>query len=308
MRILITGCEGVIGTPLHKALEQVGHDVYGCDTKHSHLPRVKRCNIQQHRQVEETFAWAKPDLIVHLAAEFGRWNGEDHYEDLWLTNVVGTKNILDCGRHYHAKLMFASSSEVYGDTPLTMYDNPIEYTYCEQLNDYAITKQVNEQQLRNARSMYGLESMVFRLFNTYGPGEPYNEYRSVVSRFCHAAVMDHPYVVHRGHTRTHTYIHDAIDMLVCLVDNFTDGEVYNVSGNTSTTIEELAEIIGGKYDVVDPEPHTTIDKNVDNSKIMKLVMGPDNLYKGAGSAWAETPLTDGIEATKAWMEQTYGGV
>ena len=132
------------------------------------MPYIKRCNIQHHRQVDTMMAWADPDLVVHLAAEFGRWNGEAHYEDLWLTNVVGTKHRSDSCPAYGSKIIFASSSEGYGNCAGVMMDSATP-NYYHPLNEYATTKQVNEIQLENARRMHGVESMVVRIFNTYGP-------------------------------------------------------------------------------------------------------------------------------------------
>lgn len=55
------------------------------------------------------------DYVYHLAAEYGRWNGEDYYENLWTTNVIGTKNILRLQEKYRFRQIFFSSCEVYGD-------------------------------------------------------------------------------------------------------------------------------------------------------------------------------------------------
>ena len=74
-----------------------------------------RCDVAAYRQLEEMFTYSPSfDYVYHTAAEFGRWNGEDFYEQLWRTNVIGTKNILRMQEKYRFKLVFFSSSEVYG--------------------------------------------------------------------------------------------------------------------------------------------------------------------------------------------------
>ncbi len=69
-----------------------------------------------------------------------------------------------------------------------------------------------------------------RLFNTYGPGEPYSTYRSVICRFVYSALHDMPYTVYNGHTRTSTYITDMVFTLANIAERFKPGEVYNIAG------------------------------------------------------------------------------
>jgi len=80
----------------------------------------------------------------------------------------------------------------------------------KQLNDYAMTKWVNEMQIRNSALQYGTESVVVRLFNTYGPGEYYSPYRSVNCRFLYCALYALPWTVYRGHSRTSTFLADTV--------------------------------------------------------------------------------------------------
>ncbi len=106
MKILVTGGLGAIGVHLVKELTAKGHDVFVADIRHHYEEEhYARCDVSQFRQVEKLWTgggWpagyiAKPrkfDFVYHLAAEFGRWNGEDYYENLWMANAVGTKNIL----------------------------------------------------------------------------------------------------------------------------------------------------------------------------------------------------------------------
>ena len=107
MRILVTGGKGTIGVPLVKALACKGHDVFSIDLMHSadeagfslrtdvKKPAYARCDVGEFRQLERVFEKFGPfDLVYHAAAEFGRWNGEDFYENLWKSNVIGTKNMI----------------------------------------------------------------------------------------------------------------------------------------------------------------------------------------------------------------------
>lgn len=93
-KILVTGSCGTLGRPLVKELRKRGHTVYGCDLQHQRDPQYIRADISKFRQLERVFE-QKYDYVYHLAAEFGRLNGEEYYENLWETNVIGTRNILE---------------------------------------------------------------------------------------------------------------------------------------------------------------------------------------------------------------------
>src|SRR3989442_5497194 len=123
-----------------------------------------------------------------------------------------------------------------------MVESVMDEHEIKQLNDYAMTKWVNEMQIRNSAQQFGTESVIVRLFNTYGPGEYYSPYRSVNCRFMYCAVHGLPWVVFCGHTRTSSYVDDTVSTLSRIVDNFKPGEVYNVAGTERHSIEELSDI------------------------------------------------------------------
>src|SRR5579862_5859425 len=183
MRILVTGGLGIVGSGLTKELRRRGHHVATCDLNHQPdevgfsvgtdvvNPQYARCDIGEFRQIERVLDQMGPfDCVFNCAAEFGRWNGEDFYETLWRTNAVGTKNIIRLQERLRFRLVHFSSSEVYGDWSDLMSESVMEDFEIKQMNDYAMTKWVNEMQVRNSVRKYGTESVVVRLFNTYGPG------------------------------------------------------------------------------------------------------------------------------------------
>ena len=135
---------------------------------------------------------AQFDVVYHLAAEFGRWNGEDYYENLWRTNAVGTKNIIRMQEREGFQAVYFSSSEVYGDYDGVMSEDVMDRVEIKQINDYAMSKWVNEMQILNSATQYGTKSVRVRLFNTYGPGEYYSPYRSVICLFCYRILHDIP--------------------------------------------------------------------------------------------------------------------
>ena len=147
MKILVTGGAGFIGTNLCNELRSRNHNVIVCDNYNTELDDYIRCDIGKYRQVAKVFEEYGPfDYVYHLAAEYGRWNGEAYYENLWQTNVIGTKHMLRFQEELKFPMIFFSSAEVYGDYEGRMHedimvDNKIKDTY--QMNDYAISKKRN---------------------------------------------------------------------------------------------------------------------------------------------------------------------
>jgi dTDP-glucose 4,6-dehydratase len=275
--------------------------VWLLDLHHHHDPRYFRCDVGSYRQLERVFTAQEFDYIYHLAAEFGRWNGEEFYDTLWRSNVVGTKNIIRWQEKLGFRMVFTSSSEVYGDYEGMMSEDVMDRVEIRQLNDYAMTKWVNEMQIMNSAAMHSTETVRVRLFNTYGPGEYYSPYRSVNCIFCYRALFNLPFTVYRGHHRTSTYVDDTVFTLANIVDNFKPGEVYNISGDEYHDIETLAEVVleatGADRSLVsyeDAEPFTTKNKLVDNGKAKKDL--------GMRST---VSLAEGIRRTVAWMRQVY---
>ena len=93
-KVLVTGGLGFIGSNLVHELENRGYETWACDLMHSSHSNYVRCDVSKFSQVERLFAEHDFDYVYHAAAEYGRWNGEDYYENLWATNAVGTKNVL----------------------------------------------------------------------------------------------------------------------------------------------------------------------------------------------------------------------
>ena len=126
-------------------------------------------------------------------------------------------------------MIFTSSSEVYGDYRGIMTEDLTSNIPIRQLNDYAISKWVNEMQIMNSASRFDTETVRVRLFNTYGPGEYYSGYRSAICLFIYKALHRLPYAVYANHTRTFSYIDDTIRTLANILDNFKLGVYRNIN-------------------------------------------------------------------------------
>jgi len=314
LQILVTGGLGTIGSGLIRELRSRNHHVISCDLHHQsdeigfslrtdvETPLYARCDVGEFRQIERVFERLGPfDYVYHCAAEFGRWNGEDFYETLWRTNTIGTKNIIRLQERLEFRLIHFSSSEVYGDWPDLMVETVMDEYEIKQLNDYAMTKWVNEMQIRNSGLQSGTQTVVVRLFNTYGPGEYYSPYRSVNCRFLYCALHGLPWTVFRGHSRTSTYLADTVRTLANIVNNFKPGETYNIGGSDLHSIEQLSDVVLQVTEASptlvqyrDSEILTTRLKRVDTSKSVR-----DLDHKNSYT------LKDGMELTAGWMRGVY---
>jgi dTDP-glucose 4,6-dehydratase len=303
-KILVTGGLGFIGSNLVPELRERGHEVWVCDLGQSEGPNYLRGDVSKYRQLENIFAQHTFDYVYHLAAEYGRWNGEDYYENLWLTNVIGTKNMLRLQEKLKFRMIFFSSAEVYGDYDGQMSEEVMERVALKQMNDYAMTKWVGELQVINSAAMFNTETVRVRPVNAYGPHEHYSPYRGVIPTFIYKALHDEPYTVYLGHKRIFDYVEDTCRTLANIADRFRPGGVYNIGSKEEWEheIKYVSDLIleylgkkGSRVIYKEAEPFTTRVKHMDFTKARKdLDHNP------------QVPLEDGIPRTIEWMKGVYG--
>ena len=299
--ILVTGSKGTLGTPLVRELLRRGHKVTQCDLQHHRDPNYIRADVGNYRQLERVFKHDY-DVVYHLAAEFGRINGEEYYDTLWQTNVIGMRNILEWQRRAGFRLIFASSSEIYGDVDAPVLTESLPETMAiYQKNDYAISKWVNEQQIMNFEERYGNEVMRLRFFNAYGPGERYHHYRSIVCLFCYRALMGIPYDVYEGYHRVFMYIDDFIPTLANAAEAFEAGEVINIGGVEYRSVHEMSDLVLGHLGKADnqvrylpKDMHNVTNKRPDITKAA-LLLDHNPIVT----------LETGIPATIEWLRKEY---
>ncbi len=302
-RILVTGGGGFIGSALVNGLVSRGHEVMASDLDNRDREGYVRCDVRMFRQVERLFESRRFDYVYHLAAEYGRWNGEDFYENLWSTNAIGTKNVIRLQEKHKFRLVFFSSAEVYGDYGSTMTEDVLERLPIKQLNDYAITKWAGELMCLNSAEQFGTETVRVRPVNCYGPGEHYTPYRGFIPKFIYEALHNKPYTVYRGHKRIIDFVEDSCRTFANIVDNFIPGEVYNVAGRPEweRDIKAYSDLVlksVGKDDSLvtykDAEPFTTKSKPVDCSKATRDLKHDPKVAP-----------EEGIRRTVEWMRRFY---
>jgi len=305
-RILVTGGAGFIGTNLVNELNKRGHEVIALDLYNTERENYIRTDVKNYRQLERVFEKWKFDYVYHLAAEYGRWNGEAYYENLWETNVIGTKHLIRLQEKLKFRSVFFSSAEVYGDysgvmSENVMVSNPISDTY--QMNDYAITKWAGELICMNSAEMYGTETVRVRPVNCYGPNEHYNPYKGFIPKFIYHALFNMPYTVYKNHKRIIDYVDDSAITFANIVENFIPGEVYNVGGRSEweKNIKEYSDLVlaaVGRNDsivtYIETEPFTTGVKRIDCSKAVRDLKHDPKI-----------PPEEGIRRTVEWMKWYY---
>jgi dTDP-glucose 4,6-dehydratase len=304
LKILVTGGLGAVGAPLAARLRAAGHEVWVLDRPHHHGLGGRyyyRGDVGELRQLEQVFAQVPFDFVYHAAAEFGRINGEHFYETLWRTNAVGTKNLIQLQERIRFRMVIFSSSEIYGDWDGVMTEEVPDEHPVHQLNDYAVSKWVNELQVRNSAALTGTETVTVRLFNTYGPGEPFSDYRSVICKFTYCALHDLPYTVFLDHHRTSSYIDDTVRTLATIAERFRPGAVYNIAGNTYHDIKTISDMIlagCGKTDRLveyqEKEKHNIRNKRTSAERAAAELGHHETV-----------PLAEGIRRTIAWQREYY---
>jgi dTDP-glucose 4,6-dehydratase len=304
MKIVVTGSAGTVGAPLVAELRERGHDVWGIELQHTGQPQTIRADIADYRQLRAAFDKVGDfDLVYHLAAEFGRLNGEEFYEKVWETNAIGTRNVLELQRERGFRHVFASSSEVYGEADAEAIDERylLDNPQPRLTNDYAISKRVNEEQIRNFADRYGNKTMTLRFFNAYGPGERYHDYRSVVCLFAYRLLTGKPITVYENYHRVFMYAGDFIPTLANAADNFAPGETVNVGGDEYVSVEDMAnmllDVTGAHPSLVNRLPldkHNVTSKKPDISKAKALLHHNPR-----------TRLAQGLPLTVDWMRKHY---
>jgi UDP-glucose 4-epimerase len=159
-------------------------------------------------------------------------------------NVAGTLNVLLLARDAGVrKVVFASSSAVYGDTRQLPID---EERILRPLSPYAASKIMGEYYLTLFSELYGLPTASLRYFNVYGPRQdPSSDYAAVIPKFIQSALAGTPPAIFGdgGQTRDFIYVKDVVAANVRAAESKATG-AFNIAGGEKTSVSELAELIG----------------------------------------------------------------
>ena len=231
MHYFITGTAGFIGFHLARKLLENGHEVSGFDgmTPYYNL-RLKEARnaslmqfpsfrfttgmLEDRGAVEEAVGKARPDVLIHLAAQAGVRYSLENPKAYLDSNLVGSWNILEVARENTIKhLMLASTSSVYGANPVIPF-REIEKAD-EPLTFYAATKKASELMAHSYAHLYRIPTTAFRFFTVYGPwGRP----DMALFKFVKAIIEDREIEIfgEGKMSRDFTYVDDLVDSIIAL--------------------------------------------------------------------------------------------
>ena len=251
-RILVTGGAGFIGSNLCERLLDEGHDVLCVDNYYSstkrnieHLLSHPRFEVLRH---DVTFPlYVEVDQIYHLACPASPVHYQRDPVQTTKTSVHGSINMLGLAKRTGARILLASTSEVYGD-PLV---HPQSEEYWGNVNTigprscYDEGKRCAETLFFDYHRQHGLEIKVMRIFNTYGP-RMHPEDGRVVSNFIVSALRNEPLTIYGdgNQTRSFCYVDDLVEGMVRLMNSPAEvtGPI-NVGNPGEFTVKELADLV-----------------------------------------------------------------
>ena len=252
MRILITGAAGFLGSHLSRKMLDLGHSVVGLDDLSTGSERNLKelMHNPEFQFVEHDIRipyQSEVDFILNLACPASPRHYQSDPVRTIETNFLGIINMLHLARDTGAKLLQASTSEVYGDPAISPQKedywgnvNPIGIRSC-----YDEGKRAAETLCFDYLRQYEVDARVIRIFNTYGPNMEVGDGR-VVSNFIVQALQNEPITIYGdgSQTRSFCYVSDLIDGISTVVSlDENPGSPINLGNPTDFTMLELAQVV-----------------------------------------------------------------
>lgn len=248
-RVLITGGTGFIGSRLADHLVRSGDEVTIFDIAAPREPHPAVRYVEGDVRDSDAVAAALSggaDYIYHMSAVVG----VDRYlavpADVVEINFLGTRNVLQQAGAVDAKVVIASTSEVFGKNPTPPWhedsDRVLGSTAVDRWS-YSSSKALAEHLTFAYIKQYGIRASIVRYFNVYGPGQ---RPAYIVSRSVHRALHGLPPEIYDGggQTRCFTYIDDAVrGTVLAATSPKADGEHFNIGSHIETTVGELVSLI-----------------------------------------------------------------
>lgn len=306
---LVTGVAGFIGSSLARALLGEGRAVIGIDAFDDNYDRrIKEWNLEGLRG-SESFHWVPGDLmevdllplldqadvVFHLAARPGvRESWGEAYEVYNRQNVLVTQRLLDaCTRQPPSRLVYASSSSIYGEMP----GHPVrEDESPKPISPYGVTKLAGEHLVMAYHRSHGIPAVSLRYFTVYGPRQRPD---MAFHRFLRAIHSGGEITLYGdgSQTRDVTYVDDVVSANLAAMTRGRPGSAYNVGGGHRVSINDALEVMQettGRKATIRREPRPAGDP-VNTGADMALT-------RRELSFEPRTSLREGIGHMSRWME------
>ncbi len=251
MRVLVTGGAGFIGSHLCKYLLNKGYDVLCLDnfytgTKENIKDLMDNFKFELVRHDIVQPILLEVDQIYHLACPASPVHYQFNPVKTTKTSVMGTINMLGIAKRVKARILLASTSEVYGDPK----EHPQKESYWGNVNTigprscYDEGKRVAETLMMDYYRQNNVDIRIVRIFNTYGPNMVKNDGR-VVSNFIVQALEGKPITIYGdgSQTRSFCYVDDMVEALVKMMEQEEYIGPVNLGNPDEFTIKELAELV-----------------------------------------------------------------
>ncbi len=252
MNVLLAGGAGFLGSHFCDLLINKGHKVFCIDNlitgkkeNINHLLKNKNFKFKKIDIIKNFSIKEKFDCIINFASIASPIFYDKYKIETLLVGSYGTYNLLELARKNKAKFLFTSTSEVYGDP----FVNPQEEIYWGNVNPigkrsmYDESKRFSEALIMNYHRVYGIDTKIVRIFNTYGPRMNANDGR-VVPQFINQALKNKPVTVFGKGTQTRSlcYVSDLINGIYKLLLSKEHTPV-NIGNPNEMTVKEIAQTI-----------------------------------------------------------------
>lgn len=288
MQILITGGAGFIGSTLADKLLKENNEIVILDNFNDYYnPQLKESNVKNNLDnpnyklyrgdicdkelVNKIFEENKIEKVVHIAARAGVRPSLENPLSYVQTNIYGTTVILEqMQKHNCKKLIFASSSSVYGNCTADKFSEDLKVT--EPISPYAATKSSCEQIIYTFSKLYDINAVCLRFFTVFGPRQRPD---LAIRKFIELIEKDEPIPVYGDGTtmRDYTFIDDIVEGICSALEyNKTPYEIINLGGGSPVTLNQMIETIEtemGKKAVINRLPMQAGDVNKTVSDITK---------------------------------------
>lgn len=244
LKILITGCNGYIGSHLNQKLQNVPfYSIFGTDistpeiTPDYRFIQTDLTDLPSSDHLVENF---QPHVIIHLAASLDRSRAIESANDIFRINVESTINLLAAASKYKSeKIIFSSTSDVYGDieSPFDENDN------VKPMSLYGISKHSSELLLDYFNRMLGKTVIILRFFNIYGKGM---RSRLFITEIMNAIRAGNDFSMTKGEQiRDYVHIKDVIRSIIFAIEMKNDHQshVINICSGEGISMSDLADKI-----------------------------------------------------------------